>query len=178
MRSPTGETPEDRIRADIVQFLPRLRRFCIAISAGVDAGDELMQATVERALSRSAQWQDGTRLDSWMYRIAQNINIDMARARRTRGIAVGLDVIADRVGTDGWEVVAQRSELGAAVDAMATLSEDQRALMALVVVDGLSYREAAEILEIPIGSVMSRLARARRRIDARLNRSGRPGESS
>ena len=128
-----------------------------------------MQATVERALSRSDQWREGSRLDSWMYRIAQNLNIDSARARRSRGVAVDIEAIAERAGEDGRVTVEQRSELAAAVDAMDQLSEDQRALIALVVVDGRSYREAADILEIPIGSVMSRLARARQAIDARLN---------
>ena len=132
-----------------------------------------MQATVERALARSDQWREGSRIDSWMFRIAQNLNIDLARARRTRGVAVDLDAIAERAGEDGRVTVEQRSELAAAVDAMNALSDDQRALIALVVVDGRSYREAADMLEIPIGSVMSRLARARQAIDARLNGAGR-----
>ncbi|HEX8641101.1 MAG TPA: RNA polymerase sigma factor [Allosphingosinicella sp.] len=169
MPSSIGGAPDERIRGEIVQFLPRLRRFCIAIGGGVDAGEDLMQATVERALARSDQWREGTRLDSWMYRIAQNINIDQARSRRTRGVAVDLDAIAERAGEDGRVTVEQRSELEAAVEAMAELSEEQRALIALIVVDGRSYREAAETLDMPIGSVMSRLARARQAIDARLN---------
>jgi RNA polymerase sigma-70 factor, ECF subfamily len=173
MPSSIGGAPDERIRAAIVDLLPRLRRFCIAIGGGVDAGEDLMQATVERALARSDQWREGSRLDSWMYRIAQNLNIDMARARRSRGVAVEMDAIAERAGEDGRTTLEQRSELAAAVDAMGRLSDDQRALMALVVVDGRSYREAADILEIPIGSVMSRLARARRAIDASLNGDGR-----
>jgi RNA polymerase sigma-70 factor (ECF subfamily) len=169
MPSSIGGAPDERIRAEIVHLLPRLRRFCIAIGGGVDAGEDLMQATVERALARADQWREGSRVDSWMYRIAQNINIDMARSRRTRGIQIDLDAVAERAGEDGRVTVEQRSELAAAVDAMEQLSDDQRALIALVVVDGRSYKEAAEILEIPIGSVMSRLARARQAIDARLN---------
>ena len=169
MPSSIGGASDERIRAEIVHFLPRLRRFCIAIGGGIDAGEDLMQATVERALSRRDQWREGSRLDSWMYRIAQNLNIDSARARRSRGVAVDIEAIAERAGEDGRVTVEQRSELAAAVDAMGQLSEDQRALIALVVVDGRSYREAADILEIPIGSVMSRLARARQAIDARLN---------
>lgn len=137
-----------------------------------------MQATVERALSRSDQWRTGSRLDSWMYRIAQNINIDLARSRLTRGAAVDVDVLANQPGVDGREVVEQRSELIAATNAVAGLPEDQRVLMALVVFDGLSYQDAADILDIPIGSVMSRLARARDAIDAKLNGSGRRRRST
>jgi RNA polymerase sigma-70 factor (ECF subfamily) len=153
----------------MVEFLPRLRRFCIAVAGGVDAGEDLMQATVERALARADQWREDSRVDSWMFKIAQNINIDQIRARRTRGVAVELDEIGGRAGVDGREVVEERSELGAALAAMRELSEDQRTLMALVVLDGRSYKEAAEILDIPIGSVMSRLARARQAIDRKLN---------
>ena len=175
--SSIGPSNED-MRAAVVGFLPRLRRFCIAIAGGVDAGDELMQATVERALARSDQWHSGSRLDSWMYRIAQNLNIDQARANRTRGIPVDIAVLADEPGTDGRLVVEQRSELDAAIAAISSLSEDQRALMALIAFDGLSYREAADILDIPIGSVMSRLARARDAIDLSLNGSDRRRKST
>ena len=99
MPSSTGGAPDERIRVEIVRFLPRLRRFCIAIGGGIDAGEDLMQATVERALARSELWREGTRLDSWMYRIAQNLNIDAARSRRTRGVMVDLDSIADNLVT-------------------------------------------------------------------------------
>ncbi|HEV2866936.1 MAG TPA: sigma factor-like helix-turn-helix DNA-binding protein, partial [Allosphingosinicella sp.] len=84
-------------------------------------------------------------------------------------VSVELDEIGGRAGVDGRDVVEERSELGAALAAMKALSEDQRTLMALVVLDGRSYKEAAEILDIPIGSVMSRLARARQAIDRKLN---------
>lgn len=172
------ESPNEDIRAAIVDFLPRLRRFCIAIAGGVDAGDELMQATVERALARSDQWRPGSRLHSWMYRIAQNLNIDQARANRTRGIPVDIEVLADQSGSDGRLVVEQRSELNAAIATISSLSGDQRALIALVAFDGLSYREAADILDIPIGSVMSRLARARDAIDLKLNGTDRRRKSA
>lgn len=165
------------MRAAIVGFLPRLRRFCIAIAGGVDVGDELVQATVERALAKGDQWIPGSRLDSWMYRIAQNLNIDRARAIRTRGTQVDIAVLAGEPGIDGRLVVEQRSELDAAIAAISLLSEDQRALMALIVFDGLSYREAADILDIPIGSVMSRLARARDAIDLRLRGNDRRRKS-
>jgi RNA polymerase sigma-70 factor (ECF subfamily) len=166
------------MRAAIVGFLPRLRRFCIALGGDVDAGDELMQATVERALAKADQWLPGTKLDSWMYRIAQNLNIDKARAIRTRGIQMDIAVLAEEPGTDGRLVIEQRSELDAAIAAISLLSDDQRALMVLIAFDGLSYREAADILDIPIGSVMSRLARARDAIDLRLNGNDRRRKSA
>ena len=138
----------------------------MAIAGGNDAGDDLVQSTVERALMRSDQWQQGTRLDSWMFRIAQNIRIDQARAAKVRGVQVDVDELVTLEGEDGRATVEARSDLAAAQRAMAALPEDQRALMALVVLDGQSYKDAAEILDIPVGTVMSRLARARRAIDS------------
>lgn len=167
--SQTQDNPaSEEFKAALVALLPRLRRFCASLAGGIDAGDDLLQATVERALSRAQQWQTGTRLDSWLFRIAQNLAIDQARSRKTRGHQVDVDELEGRIGEDGREIVEQRSDLAAARRAMAALPEEQRMVMALVVLDGRSYRETAECLDIPIGSVMSRLARARAAVDARL----------
>ena len=133
-----------------------------------------MQATVERALSRIDQWQPGTSLESWMYRMARNIRIDRARADRVRGATA--EVSPDTLPSD--DVMARleaRSDLDAVRAAMASLPAEQRELMALVVIDGQSYKDAADILEIPIGTVMSRIARARRAIAQHVNR--RPWEA-
>jgi RNA polymerase sigma-70 factor (ECF subfamily) len=165
----------DDVRARIVAFIPRLRRFCGGLSESRHQGDDLMQATVERALSRIDQWQPGTSLESWMYRMARNIRIDRARADRVRG--AGADVSTDVLPSD--DVLARleaRSDLDAVRAAMASLPAEQRELMALVVIDGQSYKDAAEILEIPIGTVMSRIARARRSIAQHVNR--RPWEAN
>jgi RNA polymerase sigma-70 factor (ECF subfamily) len=153
------------LRTQIVALLPRLRRFCSALTRNSDAGDDLCQATIERALSRGDQFEPGTRLDSWMYKIAKNLQIDAARRRQTRGVEVDVDLAYDLAGDDGIAIVEGRSDLARARAAMADLSDDQRALIALVVIDGQSYKEAAEVLDIPIGTVMSRIARARRSID-------------
>jgi RNA polymerase sigma-70 factor, ECF subfamily len=157
------------IRSQIIELLPRLRRFCMGITGSSDAGDDLAQSTVERALRRINQWQTGTRLDSWMFRIARNINIDEARARIRRTAQFDNELIDRAIGEDGRDITENRSTLACVRSAMATLTEDQRALMMLVVVDGKSYREAAATLDIPIGTVMSRIARARRTIDGIVN---------
>lgn len=154
---------------EIIALLPRLRRFCMGLTGSLDAGDDLTQSTVERALRRVGQWQEGTRLDSWMFRIARNINIDEARARIRRTVQFDSEVIDSAIGEDGRDITENRSTLACVRTAIATLSEDQRALMLLVVVEGKSYREAAETLDIPIGTVMSRIARARRAIDGIVN---------
>jgi RNA polymerase sigma-70 factor (ECF subfamily) len=157
------------LRQDVIAILPRLRRFCMALAKGMDAGDDLCQATVERALSREDQFIPGTRLDSWMYRIAQNIHIDQMRRLKTRGVEIDVDDAFMMSGDDGVQIVEGRSDLVKARAAMAALPDEQRILLALVVLDGKSYREASEILEIPMGTVMSRIARARRSIDIFVN---------
>lgn len=155
-------------KARIVAFLPRLRRFCTVLARSEDGGDDLMQATVERTLARFGQWQAGTSLESWMFRIAQNIHIDQMRSQARRGTLVDIDQVADLSGDDGNSIVEARSDLRHVREALAALPDEQRALMALIVIDGRSYQEAASILEIPIGTVMSRLARGRKALASRL----------
>jgi RNA polymerase sigma-70 factor (ECF subfamily) len=152
----------------MVELMPRLRRFAVALTGDLDQADDLVQETCMRALARVSQWQEGTRLDSWMYRIAQNLWLDRIRARKVRGEGIDLSDAGDISGPDGRDVMESRLSLAAVSEAMAQLPEDQRVLVALVCIDGLSYKEAAEITGAPIGTVMSRLARARRQLHARL----------
>ena len=155
----------------ILSVLPRLRRFCHAMAGNPADGDDLMQSTVERALAHGDQFQAGTRIDSWLYRIAQNLQIDQARAKGRRGTAVPVEDAFDLIGDDG-EGVYHRAELAAASRALAEVPDDQRAAFVLVVIEGLSYREAAETLEVPVGTIMSRIARARARIEKALGSAG------
>lgn len=148
----------------IIALLPRLRRFCEAMAGSPHDGDDLMQATVERALTRSHQFEDGTRLDNWMFRIAQNLHIDRVRSLRRKGTSVDLEHAEELTGDDGRHVTEARSDLAAAQRVLQALPEDQRATFVLVVVEGLSYRKAAEVMNVQIGTVMSRIARARIRI--------------
>ena len=152
----------DERRQQIVQLLPRLRRFAYALTGNTERGDDLVQETCLRALSKLDQWQTGTRLDSWMYKIAQNIWLDRARALRVRGTQIDIEDAHDISGEDGRAVTEGRLTLRVVAGEIAQLPEDQQILIALVCVDGLSYKEAADTLGIPIGTVMSRLSRARR----------------
>ena len=164
-----GQAGHEDWHRQIVSVLPRLRRFCLALTRQADAADDLCQAAVERALARADQFADGSKLDSWMYKIAQNIWIDEGRKRQTRGHQVDVDETAELIGADGLRVVEGRSDLQAARQAFASLPEDQRTLVTLVVLDGMSYKDAAATLDIPIGTVMSRIARARRALDRHIN---------
>ncbi len=161
---------KEQIHSRLVAFLPRLRRFCHGLTGNADLGDDLLQATFERALSRIEQWQAGTNLENWVFRLASNLNIDRLRAQRVRGVPVEIEEAYDLAGDDELERLEYRSELEAVKSALAAMPVELRSVVAAVVLDGQTYREAAEVLEIPIGTVMSRLSRARQIIEARVNR--------
>jgi RNA polymerase sigma-70 factor (ECF subfamily) len=152
---------DSSFQRDLVALVPRLRRFAYTLAGSVDAGDDLVQAACERALKNQSSFQPGTRMDSWMYRIIQNLWLDDRRRRRVRGAQVDPDTIA--LSDDG--VAARRAEDRITLEQVRAgverLPEDLRAVLALVCIEGRTYREAADTLEIPIGTVMSRLSRAR-----------------
>ena len=175
MSAADRDPAQARIHARMVAFVPRLRRFCHGLTGNADRGDDLLQATVERALDRIAQWQDGTSLENWMFRMASNLNIDQLRAQKVRGFPVAIEEAWDLPGEDALARLEFRSEMEAVRAALAAMPVELRAVMATVTLDGRSYREAAEILDIPIGTVMSRLSRARGFVEAHVNRCGTAG---
>jgi len=152
----------EQVRLELVSLLPRLRRFGFALTGSMDAGDDLVQSACERALTRLDQFEAGTRLDSWMYRIMQNMWTDLKRAPRSRReiSAQPADIEPLLVG-DARHEAEGRLFLAAVRRAVAELPPEQQAVVAVVCVEGLSYREAGQVLDIPIGTVMSRLSRAR-----------------
>jgi RNA polymerase sigma-70 factor (ECF subfamily) len=152
----------------LLELLPRLRRFARALAHDAADADDLCQAALERALKARGQWQPGTRLDSWMYRIMRNAWIDTARARTRAAQTFVGEEAGLAVGDAGDAAIEARVELARVDRAMATLPEEQREAIALVLVEGFAYREAAEILDIPIGTLTSRLARGREALMARL----------
>ena len=139
----------DRNRTEMLALLPRLRRFAVALTGRAADADDLVQDTIERALRNLDQFTPGTRMDSWMLRIAQNLWIDNLRSRKTRGQPVELEN-AEHVSVDGRRAAEARLMMNDTVRALAELPEEQRVVVALVLVDGLSYREAASVLQVPI----------------------------
>lgn len=158
----------DQFADQLIAVLPRLRRFARGLSRSVTDADDLVQAACERALARRHQFQEGTRFDSWMFRIVQTIWIDQVRARDVR--KENGDVAEERLGSD--EPV-RRVEARLALDevrrAVHRLSPDQRTALLLVTVEGLSYKEAADVMQVPVGTIMSRLARARLALQLQLD---------
>lgn len=151
---------DDRFGDQLIAVLPRLRRFARGLSGSAIEADDLVQAACERALARRHQFQEGTRFDSWMFRIVQTIWIDQIRARQVR--KEDGDVAEERLGSDEpVRRVEARLALAEVRGAVERLPPDQRAVLMLVTVEGLSYKEAAEVVQVPVGTIMSRLARAR-----------------
>ena len=150
----------------MLALLPRLRRFAIGLSGNPSDGDDLCQMTIERALANRSRWEDGTRLDSWMYRIMRNLWIDEGRkTTRSQQTFVAEDA-GLRVGGEGAQEAAV--ELGHVERAMQKLPEDQREAVLLVMVEGYAYKEAAEIAGCPVGTLNSRLVRGRDALMAML----------
>lgn len=141
--------------------LPRLRRFAHALSRDAADADDLTQLTMERALRSRDQWQEGTRLDSWLFRIMRNLWIDTARARQRAAKVEAPPEAGLNIGHDPRAATDAAIDLGRAMTAMERLPAEQREVVALILVEGLGYREAAEMLDIPIGTVSSRLLRGR-----------------
>ena len=143
------------------QLLPRLRRFAHGLSRSPADADDLTQMTIERALRSREQWQEGTRLDSWTYRIMRNLWIDTVRSRQRKDKVEAPPEEADTVGVDPGDQIAASIDLRRVMRAMAQLPDEQREVVALILVEGFGYREAAEMLDLPIGTVSSRLVRGR-----------------
>jgi RNA polymerase sigma-70 factor (ECF subfamily) len=164
-------TPVDEVRAALGELLPRLRRFARVITRNVADADDLVQASVEKALARAEQWRPGSRVDSWMFGIMKNAWVDEIRARRRRDRVYAPEEAGSKVG----DASAAARDIALSVQAaMERLPEEQRLAVALVLIEGLSYKDAAETLGIPIGTLTSRLARGRATLQAALGDEGPP----
>ena len=153
--------PSISFESELAELLPRLRRFAFTLSRSAADADDLTQATIERALKSREQWQSGTRLDSWAYRIMRNLWIDTARARSRRDKVEAPEEEAERVGEDPTASMDAAVDLSRMMSAMERLPDEQREVVALILIEGFGYREAAEMLDVPIGTVSSRLVRGR-----------------
>jgi len=157
------------IRQQMVTLLPRLRRFAHGLTGTAADGDDLVQATCERAIGNLDKWRPGTRLDSWMFRIAQNLHFNAIRDRKNReriltsaadAITPATEAAGDSEGRMTWVMVRRCLE---------ALPADQRSVLLLICVEGYSYAECAAILDVPVGTVTSRLARGREVLQAQLS---------
>ncbi|GAB6196580.1 RNA polymerase sigma factor [Lysobacter xanthus] len=156
------------IRQGLTDLLPRLRRLARTLTGHAPDADDLVQIALERALMRADQWRPDARLDAWVFGIVRNAWLDELRARSRRSKIFAPEEAGEGIGEAAIE---RQSDAMSVATAMATLPVEQREVVALVLVEGLSYREAADVLAVPVGTVTSRLARARAALQQELGES-------
>lgn len=152
----------EQLQTGLIELLPELRRFAYSLTCDRDAADDLTQSALERALTKAAAWDSSRPLKFWVFRIARNLWLDQLRAEKVRGNTEDIDDEGVDIADDRLAAMHTTQELREVTDKMRELPEDQRAVLVLVAVEGYSYKEAAELLDIPVGTVMSRLSRARK----------------
>ena len=150
----------------LASLLPRLRRFAHGLARDPADADDLVQQTAERILKSQDQWQRGTNFAGWAYRVMRNLWIDAARSRQRRDRGRALEEEGLAVGIAGDDET--KVELTYLMRAMGRLPEEQREAVALVMIEELSYAEAARVLDIPMGTLTSRLVRGRQALLAML----------
>ena len=153
---------------ELVEILPNLRRFCLSLAGSLADADDLLQMTVERVLEKGLP--DDAELLPWTMRVCRNLWIDEIRARKVRENATRDPVLGDEQIVAGEAEVLGKLSLREVQAALAELPEEQRVVLELVAVEGYAYKEAAAALETPIGTIMSRLARARSALAGKLGR--------
>ena len=155
----------ENFQEQIVALLPRLRRFARSLVRNPHDADDVVQIAVERALLRRDQWRSDARLDSWLFKILRNAWIDEVRSRGRRAKVFMPEEDGEQVGEATMEREIDR---WTAETALTRLPEDQRLAVGLVLIEGLSYKDAADVLEVPIGTLTSRLARGREALQGML----------
>jgi RNA polymerase sigma-70 factor, ECF subfamily len=156
----------DDLGEQIVALLPRLRRFARSLTGNVQDADDLVHVAIERALSRSEQLRPDSSLAAWMFGIVRNAWIDEARARSRRNRVFAPEELGESVADPTGH---QHADVISVQGAMARLPDEQREVVGLVLIEGLSYKEAAEVMNVPVGTVTSRLARGRDALQAMLS---------
>jgi RNA polymerase sigma-70 factor, ECF subfamily len=152
--------------ADIVACIPHLRRYARGLSAGREHADDLVQDTLERAWSKYSMWQRRGEVRAWMFGIMHNLFIDRIRGQHSRpedSAGDELPEVPDRAAP------FERLEVRDLDRVLQRLSPEMREVLLLVGVEELSYQQVADVLGVPIGTVMSRLSRARERLRAELD---------
>jgi len=153
--------PSMTFDAELAVVWPRLRRFAHALARNTADADDLAQMAAEKAFKSFNQFKPGTNFDYWMFRICRTVWIDMLRSGTRRAAHEAPAEAAEAIGFDPRPSTEAAIDLKTAMAAMQRLPEEQREVVALILIDGFGYREAAEILNQPIGTISSRLARGR-----------------
>jgi len=166
---------EGDLAAQIVGLRPRLVRFAWSMTRDREEAEDLAQETIARALASQWRFQPGTNLNAWLFRILRNVHLNMLRAAGTHPSLVSIeDLVVEPTGPQDQDLnpvearALERAELRRIADVYRTLPATFAVPLYLTAIEELSYAEAASILDIPLGTVMSRVYRARRLLIARL----------
>jgi RNA polymerase sigma-70 factor (ECF subfamily) len=152
----------DEIASLLEPQIPGLRRYAWALLRDDEAADDLVQDTLERAIRHWSQRRRDRDLKAWLFTIQRNLFLNAVRQRKVRGVQVGVEGLEEASeSADSPDAHAGLRDILAGLDA---LPEEQRSVLLLVGVEDLSYEQAARVLDVPVGTVMSRLSRARRRL--------------
>jgi len=154
------------LQQQLIALLPRLRRFARALARDAHDADDLVQLALERALARADQVRPDAELGGWVFGIMRNAWIDEMRSRARRARLFVPAELAEHMG--GGRSQPAHAELLAVEEALARLPEEQRSAVALVLIEGLSYKEAAHVMQVPVGTLTSRLARGREALQEML----------
>lgn len=163
---------QELLKQELTRIAPMLRRFAYSLTGSAADADDLLQNTLERLLSRAIP--EEVELVKWAFRVCRNLWIDEYRARKVRQKNVYSLDDTEEPAVDGEQAIHDQITLAQVDAAMNQLPDEQRSIMALVAVQGMSYKEVAETLGIPAGTVMSRLARARVALARFLNPASGP----
>jgi RNA polymerase sigma-70 factor (ECF subfamily) len=151
----------EQLRSEIARLLPRLRRFGVALTGSQEDGDDMVQAALTNALGRETKMPPMAQADTWLFGMIQTLWRDELRRRKTNGTKSAATIAGAEKSVDGRRITETLLMLAQTRERFGRLPEDQRVALALVVLDGMSYRDAAAQLDIPVGTLMSRLSRAR-----------------
>lgn len=152
---------------ELTELVPVIRRFAYSLTGHKHDADDLLQGTIERLLSKAVP--EDVPLLKWAFRVCRNLWFDEYRARRVRQKAAQSAELSEDNSFDGERAVYHQIQLREVNEALDNLPEEQRVILSLVAVQGLSYKDIAEELNIPMGTVMSRIARARVALSESLN---------
>jgi RNA polymerase sigma-70 factor (ECF subfamily) len=169
------DRPVEAFATRAMQFIPRLRRYARALTGDANAADDLVQDALERALLKQSLWREGTDLRAWLFTVMHNIFINQVRSAAANRMVPLDDADTDVFADASRAQATDRLEIRDLDAALQALPEEQRVVVLLVGLEQMTYDEAARVLEVPIGTVMSRLSRGRERLRRLLH--GAPGSN-
>lgn len=152
---------DDAFQRQVIEHIPRLRRYARALTGDAVRADDLVQDCLERACRKAQLWRSGSDLRAWLFTILHNLHVSWIRSENRRGVEVPLEQDFEGRRSDGAEAGLEWEDVRQGLEKLPT---EQREVLVLVAVEGMRYEDVALVLDVPLGTVMSRLFRARERL--------------